>query len=301
MNRCSVKPYEGKEGYIFISYSHRDKKLVFPIIERLAYDGYRIWYDEGINPGSEWPEIIANHLNDCAACMAFITENYLKSHNCRREINFALMKKKPFVTVVLEPVVMSPGMELQLSVTQSVFKYVLPTEDEFYSKLYEAKFLVECLGQPDRSIRISRPEEYDENWSGGLFSGNDYVKQSFRDEALIAGAEDNAANSRELLSGYEQEPVKKESGAAMTFMPPAPKTYQPQPRTSVPEPAPNTYEPQPRTFVPEPAPNTYEPQPVQTFQTQPAPAVTYQPSVEYTTPTALRRLAARNMTATPMS
>jgi len=152
MRRCSVKPYEGGEKYIFVSYCHKDKKHVFPIIEQLAYDGYRVWYDEGIDPGSEWPEIIARHLNGCAACIAFISENSLNSHNCRREINFALLKKKPFISVVIEPVVMSLGMEMQLSATQSIFKYTLSTEVEFFKKLYDAKFLVDCFGTPDSSV-----------------------------------------------------------------------------------------------------------------------------------------------------
>ena len=56
MRRCSVKPYEGQEAYIFISYCHKDRASVFPIIEQMARDGYRVWYDEGIDPGSEWPE-----------------------------------------------------------------------------------------------------------------------------------------------------------------------------------------------------------------------------------------------------
>lgn len=144
MNRCAVKPYEGNENYIFISYSHQDKQAVFPIIERLVRDGYRVWYDEGIDPGSEWPEIIATYLNGCSLCIACISENSLNSHNCRREINFALSKKKPFISVMLEPIEMSLGMEMQLSSTQSVFKYAFQNEDEFFAKLYNAKSLSSC-------------------------------------------------------------------------------------------------------------------------------------------------------------
>ena len=77
MSYGNIKPYEGKKDYIFISYSHRDKEQVYPIIEQLQRDGYRVWYDEGIHPGSEWPEIIAEHLNDSAICFAFVTQNYL--------------------------------------------------------------------------------------------------------------------------------------------------------------------------------------------------------------------------------
>jgi hypothetical protein len=165
MKRCSAKPYEGAEKYIFISYCHKDRAYVFPIIEQLAKDGYRVWYDEGIDPGSEWPEIIASHLNAAAVCIAFISENSLNSHNCRREINFALLKKKFFVSVILEPVQMSLGMEMQLSSSQSIFKYTLSSDKEFFSKLYDAKEFESCKGNPNYSIEVSTAKDYLNNSS----------------------------------------------------------------------------------------------------------------------------------------
>lgn len=147
MKRCNAKPYEGNEPYIFISYSHQDCDEVFSVVERLTADGYRVWYDEGIHPGSEWPEIIAHHLNNCTVCMAFISSHSLESHNCRREINFAIHKQKCFISVVVEDCQMSPGMEMQLSTCQSVFKYLL-SEEAFYNKLYQAEELTVCKGAP---------------------------------------------------------------------------------------------------------------------------------------------------------
>ena len=38
--RCRVVPYEGPKHYIFISYAHRDSDRVFPVLERLADDGF---------------------------------------------------------------------------------------------------------------------------------------------------------------------------------------------------------------------------------------------------------------------
>ena len=57
------KPYEGSEPYIFISYAHADREDVFAVLSELYARGYRIWFDEGITPGSEWPENIAQHLS----------------------------------------------------------------------------------------------------------------------------------------------------------------------------------------------------------------------------------------------
>ncbi|MBQ1488402.1 MAG: toll/interleukin-1 receptor domain-containing protein, partial [Lachnospiraceae bacterium] len=54
-NNMNPRPYEGKEKYIFISYSHKDTDRVMPIISRLMNEGFRVWYDDGISPGTEWP------------------------------------------------------------------------------------------------------------------------------------------------------------------------------------------------------------------------------------------------------
>lgn len=195
MKRCSAKPYEGRDNYIFISYCHKDKKNIFPVIEKLAHDGYRVWYDEGIDPGSEWPEIIARHLNGCATCIAFISENSLNSHNCRREINFALLKKKPFISVVIEPVQMSLGMEMQLSATQSIFKYTLSDESEFISKLYDAKCLSSCRGEPNASIVISKPEDYEDGALGGLFGESNLKRETFSDKWFLDGEKTDTADT----------------------------------------------------------------------------------------------------------
>lgn len=204
MKRCSAKPYEGSESYIFVSYCHRDKAKVFPIVEQLAKDGYRVWYDEGIDPGSEWPEIIARHLNGSAICIAFISENSLNSHNCRREINFALLKKKFFISVVLEAVQMSLGMEMQLSSSQSIFKYKLDSDKEFFSKLYNAEELKSCKGERNDSVIVSSYEEYAEDsaHSGG-------VRKTFSDKWFVSSDKEEKQDTPENKSGNQDVDVSK--------------------------------------------------------------------------------------------
>lgn len=153
LERFAVVPYEGKQKYIFISYSHRDTKRVYPILERLSKEGYRVWYDEGIDPGSEWPESIAEHLGNAAACIAMISNNYLASDNCRREMNFALKRQIPMLSLLLEDVEMSAGVEMQLSANQAIFKHLLPSEDVFIEKINGTKIL-----QSSREI-IQKPVE----------------------------------------------------------------------------------------------------------------------------------------------
>ena len=51
--------YVGDEPYLFASYAHLDGAVVFPELIYLRDQGYRVWYDEGIDPGNEWPEEVA--------------------------------------------------------------------------------------------------------------------------------------------------------------------------------------------------------------------------------------------------
>jgi hypothetical protein len=50
--------------YVFVSYSQQDVAIVFPELMRLQHQGFKLWYDEGIDAGSEWTEAIAQALTD---------------------------------------------------------------------------------------------------------------------------------------------------------------------------------------------------------------------------------------------
>ena len=127
-------PYEGAEDYIFISYSHRDMQAVLPILYRLRDAGFRFWYDEGIDPGTEWPESIASHLLGCRVFIAFVSG--------------ALSRGKDFLTVTLEPTSMTPGMEMQLAPYQSLNKFKYDDEEMFFQRLLSLEPLASCR-QPE--------------------------------------------------------------------------------------------------------------------------------------------------------
>lgn len=157
MQRCAFTPYEGKKPYIFVSYAHKDSHRVFPILEELDRRGYRVWYDDGIAPGSEWPENIAQHLDGCSLTLAFISPSSIASANCRREVTFALSKRKPFLGILLEPTEMSLGMEMQLSAQQCIMKYTYQDDGAFFSKVCSCPDLQPCLGQPKPAPQPAAP------------------------------------------------------------------------------------------------------------------------------------------------
>ena len=82
--------YEGTDPYIFVSYSHDDRKDVHGEIRWLQDQGFKLWYDAGISGGSEWSESIAQAVEGASRFIYFITPRSVNSENCRRELNFAL-------------------------------------------------------------------------------------------------------------------------------------------------------------------------------------------------------------------
>mgnify|MGYP004612703713 CR=1 FL=1 len=134
------KPYEGDEPYIFISYAHADSDAVMSVVTNMNERGYRIWYDEGIEVGSEWPECIASHLAGAQLVLAFISNNYMKSDNCRREMHYALSKRIRIINIFLENTQMTPGMEMQIGSIFALMRQNM-SDSEFYGKLYSAPLL----------------------------------------------------------------------------------------------------------------------------------------------------------------
>ena len=153
---AQVAPYEGNKDFIFISYSHRDTATVLPLLHRMKEEGYRFWYDEGIDPVSEWSESVAAHLSRCRVCLAFISPTSLASRNCRREINFALFKNKEFLSVILEPVEMSPAVEMQSSTCQFILKYKYRQEEQFLNRLLNLELLKSCR-EPRKKKSVAAP------------------------------------------------------------------------------------------------------------------------------------------------
>lgn len=156
---------------IFISYSHRDSDRVHPLIERMISDGFEVWYDEGIDPGTEWDENIAMHLKQCSGIIAFLSDNYLASDNCRDELNYARDLGKERLLVYLESVELPAGMAMRLNRIQAIHKYKYKSEDAFYSELTKAPMLKNLMYADEEEIEeIPDPEK-------GPVSKREFIKK----------------------------------------------------------------------------------------------------------------------------
>ncbi len=110
--------YEGKDPYVFVSYSHRDSDRVFPIIAALKQKMCRVWYDEGLTPGESWNDSIAEHLLNCSQFIVLISPDSIKSKYVMSEINYALTKDKSIIPVILSKTTLPAGLEMMLGTVQ---------------------------------------------------------------------------------------------------------------------------------------------------------------------------------------
>ena len=144
---AKIKPYKGKEPYIFISYSHRDMDQALDLIGHLESDGYRIWYDEGIDPGTEWDEYIAEHIEKCSMFIALMSNNYMSSDNCKDELNFARDLNLPRLLIYMEETELTSGMRMRLNRLQAIHKYTYEDMNTFYEKVNETEGIETCRKQ----------------------------------------------------------------------------------------------------------------------------------------------------------
>lgn len=95
-------PYEGKNPYVFISYAHLNSERVLITAARLHKERFRVWYDEGIPAGKDWPKSVQDHLRRSKAVFFFMSENSLASDNCFSEIATAVELEIPVYVIKLD-------------------------------------------------------------------------------------------------------------------------------------------------------------------------------------------------------
>lgn len=143
--------YVGDEPYVFVCYAHEDADSVYPEIQRLHEGGVRIWYDEGISPGTRWSDEVAHHLSGAAVVLLFCTPQSVKSKHCLNEVDLAIDQGRPLLVIQNGSFDLPIGLKLQLGSHQAILKHQL-SSDEFADKL-ETAILGHVTAAPSREAR----------------------------------------------------------------------------------------------------------------------------------------------------
>lgn len=94
-------PPSYKDNYYFVSYSHKDYKVVLKDILRLEELGVNIWYDKEMHIGENWQEIAQLYISkfQCAGVIFYLTPNSISSPACNREVEYVLTHDKKFLSI----------------------------------------------------------------------------------------------------------------------------------------------------------------------------------------------------------
>ncbi len=97
-------PYYEKE-YYFVSYSHKDYKLVYESLHRLQSGEKRLnlWYDHNLTPGRDWEIEARRYIYDfnCKGVIFFLSENAVLSQSIHKEIEFVKNSGKSYLSINL--------------------------------------------------------------------------------------------------------------------------------------------------------------------------------------------------------
>ena len=147
--------YEGTEPYVFVSYAHKDKDIVEPLIRGLRDRGVRVWYDGGLEHTEEWLDCIANHLDQSTCVLTFVSRKFEASANCRQEIGFAIEEGKGIAVIYLEPREnLKPRTRMQLGPLHAMFYYNYSGADAFLDELMGYSVLQSCIGEAAKADSV---------------------------------------------------------------------------------------------------------------------------------------------------
>jgi len=87
---------------IFFSYSSKDRDRVRAVHAALAAQGFEIFWDQSVPPGTDWDTWIRQHLNEAKCAIVFWSNTSVGSDNVRHEATVAKQQGK-LVPVLLDP------------------------------------------------------------------------------------------------------------------------------------------------------------------------------------------------------
>lgn len=137
--------------YVFISYSHKDSAVVFPIVEAMSERGLRVWFDSGLEAGTEWQNSIADHVENCTVFVCFVSENSMNSEFCKDEIATAKSNPKKCIVDCLYIYIdedieskIESGVRMCMQRRQKMFMNRHNSMESFYKKLFASSIFEQC-------------------------------------------------------------------------------------------------------------------------------------------------------------
>lgn len=154
------KAYEGDGKYIFISYKHDDRNLVYPVIKKFHDAGFNIWYDNGLRYGEDYDDLITEKIEESSLFVVCITERVMKNADkkdeyMKKELDVAL-DDVPIFPIFLEDVKLRRKYKMHLKGKHSIFRHEHSNEESFINACVDA-FINDFRLEPTKSDKTVTP------------------------------------------------------------------------------------------------------------------------------------------------
>ena len=125
------KACKSKQNYCFVSYAHADSEDVFPIIEELNKRNVKVWFDQGINTGEEWKEVVEDRIKRCSVFLWMVSSISIQKDAVKKEVDQAIREGKEIILIRFDDSELSRGFDLEFGSAQ----YIKADAPDFYDRL----------------------------------------------------------------------------------------------------------------------------------------------------------------------
>src|SRR5581483_3375484 len=87
--------------YAFISYSHKDARVIHQLAAHLTQEEIPLWLDNQLAVGERWEEAIMKRLHGCTVFLIAISPDAKQSTFVDQELGVALEQHKPIIPILL--------------------------------------------------------------------------------------------------------------------------------------------------------------------------------------------------------
>ncbi len=137
-----------KPKQVFVSYSSKDRKIAYEICAFLEERGFGCWIaPRDSRPGEDYAEGIINAIEKAQLMIILLSANANLSFHVKNEVERAVSKRKPIVTLRIEDVQPSKSLELFVSSYHWIDIFVPPREEKFRQLEHAVKSI--CCAGPE--------------------------------------------------------------------------------------------------------------------------------------------------------